>query len=67
MAALSSTDLKARLSELKKELIKLNVQVATGASLKNPGQLKQTKKAIARILTMLNEKERGKEDKKRNE
>ena len=46
-----------KLDEFKKELLKLNVQVATGANTSNPGKLRQTKKNIARILTILNQKE----------
>jgi ribosomal protein L29 len=52
----SKEDLEANLVELRKELIKLNTQVATGTSLKNPGQVKKTKKNIARVLTELNAK-----------
>ena len=55
--SLSREELQERLGEFKKELLKLNVQVATGANTANPGVLKQTKKNIARILTLLKEKE----------
>lgn len=51
-------ELKEKLEEFKKELLKLNVQVATGSAA-NPGKLKQTKKNIARILTLIREKEAG--------
>lgn len=57
LRALSGEELGKRLEEFKKELLKLNVQVATGANPSNPGQLKQLKKNIARILTILKEKE----------
>jgi len=46
-----------RLEEFKKELSKLNVQVATGAVASSSGKLRQTKKNIARVLTLLKEKE----------
>ena len=46
--------LDEKLLELKKELIKVNAQVAIGTMLKNPGQVKKIKKAIARILTVKN-------------
>jgi len=39
------------------ELIKLNAQVATGTALKNPSQVRDIKKNIARIKTLLKEKE----------
>ena len=55
--SLSREELQERLGEFKKELLKLNVQVATGANTANPGKLKQTKKNIARVLTLLKEKE----------
>ena len=50
-------ELQSKLTELKKELIKLNAQVATGTQLKNPGQLKVVKKGIARVLTEMTAKE----------
>lgn len=59
--ALETSEVKSKLTELRKELIKLNAQVATGTALKNPGQLKQTKKGIARILNLLHNKESKKE------
>jgi len=57
LRALSSPELKIRLVEFKKELLKLNVQVATGANPASPGKLRQTKKNIARIMTLTHEKE----------
>jgi len=57
LRGLSPKERKTRLEEFKKELLKLNVQVATGANTTSPGKLKQTKKNIARILTLMNEKE----------
>tara|TARA_Y100000034_G_C6779907_1_gene348510 strand:+ start:507 stop:707 length:201 start_codon:yes stop_codon:yes gene_type:complete len=54
---LPAPELQSRLKEFKKELLKLNVEVATGANPSSPGKLKQTKKNIARILTLLKEKE----------
>lgn len=54
---LNSEELQERLNEFKKELLKLNVQVATGTGASSAGKLKQTKKNIARVLTFLEEKE----------
>ena len=54
--ATSIEDLDGKLIELKKELIKINAQVATGTTPKSPGQIKQIKKTIARILTISKEK-----------
>jgi large subunit ribosomal protein L29 len=50
-------DLKSRLEELRKDLIKQNAQIATGTTPKSPGQIKQMKKTIARILTVMKNKE----------
>ncbi|HLC52495.1 MAG TPA: 50S ribosomal protein L29 [Candidatus Nanoarchaeia archaeon] len=54
---LSPAGLQERLVEFKKELLKLNVQAATGANTANPGKLKKTKKNIARIMTLWNQKD----------
>ena len=54
-------ELRSKMAELKKELLKLNVEVASGANTSSPGKIKQVKKNVARILTILNEK--SKEDK----
>jgi len=57
LKGLSKAELKSKLSELDLELIKLNAQVATGTALKNPSQVRDIKKNIARIKTLLKEKE----------
>lgn len=41
-----------RLSELKKEHLKMRVQVMSGGSAANPGKLRQIRKNIARLLTL---------------
>jgi len=51
--SLPKDELKNRLEELRKELVKLNAQIATGTTPKSPGQIKQIKKTVARILTVL--------------
>ncbi|MBI2666990.1 50S ribosomal protein L29 [Candidatus Woesearchaeota archaeon] len=53
---ISARDLAAKLPEARKELMKMRVQFATGASAPNPGKFKQTKKLIARIHTLLAQK-----------
>jgi ribosomal protein L29 len=52
----SKEELETQLLEMRKELIKLNTQVATGTTLKSPGQVKKIKKNIARLMTQLNAK-----------
>lgn len=49
-------ELLNKLNELKKELIKHNAQIAIGTTPKSPGQVRQIKKTIARILTILNKR-----------
>ena len=56
-------ELEKTLKDLKMELIKANSQVASGSAPKNPGQIKQSKKTIARIITFLKEKEGEKKTK----
>ena len=56
MRSISKEDLNTKLEELKKELIKVNAQIATGTTPKSPGHVKQIKKNIARILTIIHKK-----------
>ena len=57
LRALSSEELNNRLLEFRKELLKLSVEVASGANPSSPGKIKQVKKSVARVLTLLKEKE----------
>jgi len=45
-----------KIVELKKDLMKLNAQVATGTTPENPGRISSIKKTLAKINTLLNEK-----------
>ncbi len=56
--ALGSEEMQHKLTELKHELFNLRFQHEVG-QLENPGKMKQTKKDIARIKTVLNEMARG--------
>jgi large subunit ribosomal protein L29 len=56
LRALSDEELARRLAESRRELFNLRFQSATGA-LENPARLKLTKREIARILTIRNERE----------
>ncbi|HVT43935.1 MAG TPA: 50S ribosomal protein L29 [Thermoanaerobaculia bacterium] len=51
-------ELEARERELNEQLFKLRFQKATG-SLENPMKIRQVRKEIARIKTILNEKARA--------
>ena len=56
LRALGEPELKNKMTELYKELMKDNAQVATGTIPKNPGKLRLAKKTIARIKTLLAQK-----------
>ena len=60
LRTMPAEELKNKLEELKKELMRENAQVAIGTIPKSPGKLKQIKKTIAKIMTMLNEKNKTK-------
>ena len=53
---MTSSDLEKELVELKSELFKLRFQLATNG-LDNPMKIKSTKKDIAKIKTILRERE----------
>ena len=53
---LSTKELEMKLAEIKQELLNLRFSHATG-SLKNPKQITLLKKDIARILTVLRQRE----------
>ena len=50
-------ELQRRVAETRRELFNLRFQHATG-QLENMGQLKEVRKNIARLLTVLNQKQR---------
>ena len=54
LSGMGQKDLQEKLNELRMDLVKANAQVATGTPPKSPGQIKQTKKTIARIKQLLN-------------
>ena len=64
LVSMSKEELNSKLIELKKELIKHNAQIATGTTPKSPGQVKEIKKTIAKILTIANEKTEAKAETK---
>lgn len=57
LAALSNEDLVAKLSEAKKELFNIRFQEVTGRA--NAGRRRTIKRDIARIYTVLRERELG--------
>ncbi len=55
---LTSEELQHRLESLKEELFNLRFQVATG-QLDNPMRMREVRKTIARVKTVLRERELG--------
>ena len=58
LRGLSDDELAKKLAEQREELFNLRFQSATGA-LENSARLRQTKRAIARILTVQHERDLG--------
>ena len=52
MQTLTEQEREKQLIEAKKELLKLNGQVATGTAPKSPGQIKELKKTIAKLKVL---------------
>ena len=50
-------DIKDRIEQMRTELSKLEVENAKGTLRKESGKIKPTKRNIARLLTILNEKD----------
>lgn len=57
LKSMSKEDLKVKLIELRKDLIKENAQIAIGTTPKSPGRIRQVKKGIARMIQIINDKE----------
>ena len=53
---LSKEEMKNKMFELKKKLIKLKTQVSRGTPPENPGKIRSLKRNIARILTLQKQK-----------
>ena len=56
LRVMSELDIGNKLTELKKELMKLNSQIAIGTMPKSPSKVGEIKRAVARILTINHEK-----------
>lgn len=54
---LSPEEIRNRINELKKEIMKSNTSISSGTAPPNPGRLRQAKKNIARLITILKQKE----------
>lgn len=58
--SMNASQLNEKMSDLKKELMKIRTQVSTGTVPENPGKVCEVKKTIARIITVLNQKKEQK-------
>ncbi|NYZ76561.1 50S ribosomal protein L29 [Candidatus Micrarchaeota archaeon] len=56
LRSMENATLKSKLSELRNELRIDKGSVASGGKASNPGRMKELRKSIARILTVLREK-----------
>ena len=52
LKVISELELENKITELKKELMKINSQIAIGTVPKSPGKVREMKRTIARILTI---------------
>lgn len=59
LKVMSEIDLENKSIELKKELMKVNSQIAIGTLPKSPGKVKEMKRTIAQILTIKKIKQQG--------
>ncbi|MEM2111470.1 MAG: 50S ribosomal protein L29 [Candidatus Bathyarchaeia archaeon] len=55
---MSLADRQKRLNELRTELARQRTMVKAGGAIENPSRIREIKKTIARILTVINEEER---------
>ena len=56
---MNEIDLENKVLELKKELMKINSQIAIGTIPKNPDKVKNIKRTVAKIITIKNQKIEG--------
>lgn len=56
---MSREEMVEKLKELRAELARAHATAAAGGSLENPARIKELKRAIARILTIMKEKQKG--------
>ncbi|MFB6292414.1 MAG: 50S ribosomal protein L29 [Candidatus Nanohaloarchaea archaeon] len=54
---LDTGELEEKMNDLRKELVEERGQIEVGGFADNPGRIKEMKKTIARIKTVLNERE----------
>ncbi len=52
-------EMRAKLRELQVELARARATAAAGGSLENPARIRELRRTIARILTIIKEKQKG--------
>ena len=60
--SMSPEEQQKRLAELQTELVRLKTLVKAGGALENPARMREIRKAVARILTVKNEKKLTREE-----
>ena len=58
---MSLEEMEARLAELRSELAREKAVAAGGGALENPGRVKELKRTIARVLTIMRETQKEEE------
>ena len=58
---MSGEERKRRLSELRTELVRMRTMAKAGGAVENPSRIRDIKRTIARILTVMNEETRKEE------
>jgi len=56
---MSDEERRKRLTELRAELVRMRTMVKAGGALDNPFRIREIKRTIARILTVMNEERKG--------
>ncbi len=54
MKQLKAESLGKKLLDLRKELVKINIQISLGTLPENPGRVREIKKTIARLIALKN-------------
>jgi len=56
---MSKEERERRLTDLRAELMRLRTMTEAGGAIDNPSRIRDIRRTIARILTIMNEEERG--------
>lgn len=57
MRDMDVSELRERMNDMRKELVEERGQIEMGGFAENPGRIKEMRKTVARINTVLNERE----------